>query len=361
MRTQRFFLPLWLTLTVLFAASFVDAVEIKNDPTKEYRLNEKHGPWMIMVGTFSDVRDPDQKKDGLSAQEAANKLVHELRAKGIPAYVYLQNGKKETIEIHDRLGNTNQRSYNASHEMVCVLAGNYNEIEDATAQKTLTFIKRFKPKFMSDPKSGAVVRDGGNAQKGPFGNAFLTINPARSPSTVVQRRADNETKYFNSGIDYALVGVKRKYTLKVATFAGKSVVPLGNSKFSGHEDSFDKAITQASFFNLGRAGEDATQLTYNLRQNKAITRTLGRDQFEAYVYHDKFQSIVTIGGFDSKDDPEIPKLAQIFMAKYQPDESGQQNLEATSLKLPGKDAYSLPVHTWAFDPVPEIIEIPRIR
>ncbi len=375
MRTQK------SILLVLFAFSWLllqgNLRAIENDPAKEYPLTEKHGPWMIMVTTFSNVQDENRKKQGLTAEEAASHLVHELREKGIPAYAYSQDAKTEKIETYDRLGNKDKRRYQSQLDMVCVLAGNYPNIDHPVAQKTLAYVKKFRPKFMADPKSGAVVREGVGNQKGPFGGAFLTINPQLNPSNVVQQKPDNETKYLNSGIDFPLVKLKHKYTLKVATFTGKSVVPLGSSKFNGHEANFDKSLFDSGPYSLARAGEDATQLTYAMRQKSAATRALGRDRFEAYVYHDKFQSFVTVGGFDSKDDPEIKRLAEIFQAKYKKPkmsnsddsdetngsttEGGEYVLLAESISLPGANPNSPPIQTWAFDPVPELIEVPRIK
>lgn len=359
---------LFSLLVVSMAAPFYSAFAIENDPAKEYSLNEKHGPWMIMVATFRDVHDDKRKTEGLSAKEAANKLVHELRAKGIPAYTYAQEVKKEAISTYDRLGNQDKRVFNAQLDMVCVLAGNYPKIEDPVGQKTLGYVKRFRPKFIADPKSGAAVNPLIAQQKGPFAGAFLTINPCLNPTEIVRQKPDNEIKYLNSGIDYPLVKMPHKYTLKVATFTGKSAVPMGNSRFKGQEADFDKSIFEAgpyNPYNLARAGEDATQLTYTLRQNGAATqRAFGKDRFEAYVYHDKFQSIVTIGGFDSPDDPEIKRLVEIFRAKYKSErqgDTGDYRLTAESLSLPGADPASPPLHTWAFDPIPELIEVPHIK
>ena len=336
---------------------------IENNPHKRYELNERHGPWMIMVATFSDIKDPNLRKEGMSAEEAADKLVHELRAKDIPAYVYSQGAKREKIDTFDRLGNKDQRTYVAQNDMICVLAGNYDSYEATTAQDTLARVKKFKPKFMAEPdKIGAVVRDAKGTKKGPFGGAFLTINPARKPGDVVKKQVDQETKYFNSNIDYALVNLKRRYTLKVATFTGKSAVPMGNSKYMGKESAFEKSIFDSNSYNLARAGEDAMQLTYAMRHKSPITRkTFGFDSFDAYVYHDKVQSYVTVGGFDSDSDPEIKRLAQLFMAKYKPDDHGEYALIAESLNLPGTDPKGRPLQTWAFDPIPELIEVPRLK
>ena len=355
MRNQKiirfsFFAALWL---INVSSAYA---RIENDTTKDYKLTERFGPWMIMVATFSDVDEMDRKKDGLSAEEAARKLVHELRVAQIPAYVYSQEGKKEKIDTYDRLGNKDKRVYQAQFGMICVLAGNYQKIDEPQAQTALTFIKKFRPKFLNDPKSGAIVRDA----KGPFANAFLTINPLLKPSDVVRFKVDDVVRSLNSGIDYPLAKVKHKYSLKIATFTGKSAIPIGSSRFSGRESNFDKSILDNGSFSLARAGEDATQLTYALRQNNGITRSLGRDRFESYVYHDRFQSYVAVGGFDSPNDPEIKRLADIFMAKYEL-EDGEYKMKCKSLMLPSRDVNSLPIQTWAFDPVPEIVEIPRIK
>lgn len=353
-----------LCLTVISPAIAIDKKSngIEKNPLKEYQLQEKHGPWMIMVGTFSDVQESSMTKrtEGLSARDAANKVVNELRGKGIPAYVYSQDARTEKIDTFDRLGNKDERRFIAQNGMICVLAGNYPKIDDPIAQKTLNFVKRYHPKFLQDSKSGAIFRDSGSKERGPFAGAFLTINPTLKPTEVVRRKVDNETKHFNSGIEYALVNVKHKYTLRVATFSGKSAIPLGSSKYTNNESIFDKTIVESGPYNLARAGEDAMQLTYAMRRSSEATRkSFGADRFEAYVFHDKYQSIVTVGGFDSKDDPEIKRLAQLFMAKYKLEDSGEYAYVTESLSL-SDDPNAPPLQTWAFDPVPEIIEIPHL-
>jgi len=307
------------------------------------------------------MTDEDRRtKGGISADEAANKLVHELRAKGIPAYVYSQDEVKTGIDTYDRLGNRDKRRYIAQRDMICVLAGNYQKVEDPIAQKTLTHIKKFQPKFLADPKKvGAVVLTVANGQKGPFSGAFLTINPVRDPNEVVQSKVDETVRSLNSGIQFPLVNLKHKYTLKVATFSGKSAVPMGNSKFNGREANFEKTLGGA--FNLDRAGEDAMQLTYALRRSDLTRYALGQPKLESYVFHDKFQSIVTVGGFDSDKDPDIKRLIEVFRAKYKSDDSGQYGLVGESLSLPGQYKDSPPIQTWAFDPVPELIAVPRLK
>jgi hypothetical protein len=365
-RTQQPILFSVLSATLLIALSQAGAIE--NDPNKEYFLSEKNGPWMVMVATFRDIEDESRMlkgKKGLSAEEAARKLIYELRAKGIPAYSFDQESKREKIDTYDRLGNPNKRVYKAQRPMICVLAGNYSKVDDPLAQKTLAFVKRYQPKFLAG--SGGVVR----SEKDPFKGAFLTINPTLQPEEIAARKPDQEIRVLNSGIDYPLVKLDKKFTLRIATFTGKSVVPLGNSSYRGRESNFEKSLQHSGPYNLARAGEDATQLTYALRQNSQATQLLGRPRFEAYVYHDRFQSIVTVGGFNSDQDPDIRRLADIFRAKYKQDEEGevgargQYLLIGESLSLPDpkstRDSPLPPIQTWAFDPVPELIEVPRIK
>lgn len=324
---------------------------IENERGKTYKLTEKHGPWMIMVASFRNIREEDRKTEGLSAERAAAELVFELREKGIPAYAYSQDGKVEKIETHDRMGRDDMRIFAAQRDMICVLAGNYESIDDSVAQKTLNYVKRFHPKFLRDTKSGAVMRNGG--PKGPLAGAFMTINPLRKPDEVARHRVDDETKFLNSGIDHALVGVKKKYTVKIATFSGKSATPIGSSRYNGKEGLFERELQNGAKYNIVRAGEDAAQLARALRQKGYV----------AYVYHDKFQSIVTMGGFDSKDDPTINEIFKAFGAKMKADPSSKsqaESLTAEVLTLPG-DKPDKPIQTWIFDPVPEIIEVPRIR
>ena len=327
---------------------------IENERGKNYKLTEKHGPWMIMVTSFRNIRDEDRKTEGLTAEQAAAELVFELRDKGIPAYAYSQDGIVEKIDTYDRLGRDDKRIFAAQRDMICVLAGNYESIDDAVAQKTLNYVKKFHPAFLKNTKSGAVVRT--NAQKGPLAGAFMTINPLRKPDEVARKTVDPETKFLNSGIDHSLVGVKKKYTVKIATFSGKSTTPIGNSEYTGNEGLFDRKLQQAAGFNLARVGEDAAQLA----------RTLRHEGEEAYVYHDKFQSIVTVGGFDSPSDPRIRVIAEKYRAKIKddPQGNGKQQIytpETKILRAQGAPITAQPLHVWAFDPEPLVIEVPRLK
>lgn len=363
------------------------ATAIENVKGKHYQLTTKHGPWMVMVTSFRNVHDRDQKIDGLTAEQAAAELVYELREQGIPAYTYSQNAVVGEIDTKNRLGRDDHRIYAAQRDMICVLAGNYDSIEDKEGQKTLKRIKKFHPQFLKNTRSGAILRLDA-AQRGPLAGAFMTINPLLKPEDVVQHSVDKETKYLNTGIQYPLVKTQGKYTVRVATFEGKSATPLGSSAFRDRESQFDENLRKNSGFNIIRAGEDAEQLAAYLRnKGRNMVGLTGTDPgvFEAYVYHDKFQSIVTIGGFDSPDDPRIRLIGQYYSPKLQPDlrllaarqrqmAPGQRITQDEVDKLPkiltthteqmlppNAPNDAPPLQVWTFDTEPKVIPIPRIK
>ena len=379
MRTLNLLVLGFVGAACLQAATPVHAIE--NVRGKEYHLTSKHGPWMVMVTSFRNI-PADQKSEGLTAEEAAAELVFELRGKGIPAYTFSQDAVKGEFETRNRLGREDHRIYAAQRDMICVLAGNYESIEDRTGQSTLNFIKRFRPEFLKSAKSGAIQRPDA-ATRGPLTGAFLTINPLLKPEDVVQRTVDKDTKYLNTGIPYPLVKSPHKYTVRVATFTGKSVTPLGNSAYRGRENQFDLNLRTSVGFNIVRAGEDAEQLTAFLR-NKGLRNQNGDPVLaEAYTYHDKFQSVVTIGGFDSPHDPRIRLIAQYYGPKLVPDtqrlpssRDPQQVTDEELAKLPkvltthteqllppGVDPSSSPrpLQVWTFDTDPQVMLVPRIK
>lgn len=387
-RTLKFLTLGVVAATCLLAVAPAQAID--NVRGKQYQLTPKHGPWMVMVTSFRNVRDADMKTDGLTAEQAAAELVFELREKGIPAYTFSQDAVKSEIDTQDRLGRDDRRIYASQRDMICVLAGNYESIDDNVAQKTLKFIKKFHPKFLRDAKSGAILRADA-ADRGPLSGAFMTINPMIKPEEVVQRNIDKETKFLNTGIDYPLVRNPHKYTLRVATFAGKSATPFANSQYRGNEGNFDLNVRKPAGYNIILAGEDADQLTHFLRQSKNQLKKEGQlGKFsvagvdEAYVYHDKFQSIVTIGGFDSPDDPRIRLVAEYYGPHLVPDMRllplARRNdvmhpvTEDEIEKLPkmwsthteqlfpmNRDRDTPPLQTWTFDTEPKVIPVPRIK
>jgi len=318
-------------LVLVAPGSAIEAVRGKN-----YTLTKDHGPWMVMVASFHNV-PKERHTEGLTAEEAAIELVYELRSSGIPAYSYSQGAVVQKIDTIDRQGRDDTRVFAAQRDMVCVLAGNWKSIDDKEAQKALTAIKKYRPKFLKDQQNGAIFRET-PGRKGPLGGAFMTINPMLSAEEVAQSKGDADLKRMNV-CEYSLTQSKKKYSLQVATFTGKQSMQLGASQF-------DQKLQSQASYGLNRAGEDAMQLV----------RVLRSEGIEAYVYHDRYQSIVTIGSFNSPNEPQIIQLAKEYSPQFRedPEHPTQQKLLPYTkvIKTGGRTDFPM---AWVFDVQPRLV------
>jgi len=335
----------WLLPQTQVIAARIEAVKGKN-----YRLTKQHGPWMIMVSSFRNNHYKDTKRPGMTAEEAANQLVYELRRKGIPAYTYTQKGEVAYVNTMDRAGQQDRRIYAAQRGMISVIAGNYPSLDHRVAQDTLEYIKRFQPKFLNDVKSGARMSRTRRKENRPFKTAFLTINPMLSPAEAREREIDPLLIKLNHGAEYSLLDNPAKYTLVVASFPVKSIVSNGDR---------NKSTAWLEKLQLNGDQDDAATNALQFAQALRRARQLGYDQnYDAFVYHDRHHSIVTVGQFNSSSDPLLLKYAEQFRAKVQTHPiTGQDVLTGEVFTIPRKPPIQ---KTWLFDPKPKLIEVPRL-
>src|SRR5260221_1088401 len=101
---------------------------------KAYPLTAKHGPWMIKVTSLFEEAEHQEIP-------IANELVYQLREKRIPAYTHRQTEESEEIESVDRQGRSRYKRLTSQRAMIAVLAGNYENPDDKTAQQSLKYIK----------------------------------------------------------------------------------------------------------------------------------------------------------------------------------------------------------------------------
>ncbi len=332
---------------------------IEATPGKRYRLTRRHGPWMIMVASLRDVPEERRAKGGLSAQEAADEIVLALRKEGIPAYTFSQKEDIDQIQTaNPRTGKAQVRSFVAQQDRIVVVAGNYPSAADKTAQATLKYIKsgfHRKLAMLSDPRAGAVYKRT-PGRPGPLSRAFLVPNPLLSPEELRGASRDPLLVKLNSDMEHSLLKCPGRYSLVVATFRGKSAMHVN----ADHLEKIASDLDEKMGNTLDAAGLNAWRMTSALRQ----ARSLGYAQdYEAYVYHDRHQSIVTVGSFDDPRDPRIAALVQQFRAKPRTlPNSGQEALAGEIFAVPRRPrAGKLPDYVWLFDPAPELIEVPRGR
>ena len=315
-------------------AGNIEAVE-----GKKYRITKQHGPWMIMVATLREP--PEQfKGEGKSPAEAAEDLVYYLRKIGIPAYSFKRDETQSHVSTISRTGNSKAAKYNLREEY-CVMAGNFKSPKDDVAVATLAYIKKLKPKCLEE---GGIYHPT-PGRPGPLSHAFLSVNPFLSVKELALHKKSPEIIYLNKDMkDRSLLNISGKHTVVVATFRGKSFINNNKSKFSNAKNDYDQNELRDR---IDQMYIDAIDLCKLLRENNE----------DAYVLHNRYESIVTIGAFDSEKDSRIPKLQRKYGAKYSKVPGSNNNvLVGEAITLPKKGSQGeRPV---IFDPQPRLMQVP---
>jgi hypothetical protein len=341
--TSRCVLVLSLLALAGTAAPPCFAARIEAVEGKEYPLTKAYGPWMLMVASFHTTGNDGETDEGKSPEEAAAELVFELRQKGIPAYTYAIENHADAFATRDRLGQPVKKKNLRTIRSLCVMAGNYPSFEDERAQASLEWIKKYDPRCLQDVW---YVKTPGKPT--PLSGAFLTINPLLSAEEVAERSPDPLLRKLNSGVRHSLTENKGAYTLVVAHFGGKTF-----NEVRQHKQTLDFLKDN----DLDDAAQQANDLAAALRQNLDV-RPNGQpgplNNIEAYVWHDRFESVVTVGAFSSDKDPAIAHFRKLFGTQY---DVQTRSSTAQYLTIGGE---SQP-RSWAFVPTPQVMRVPRLR
>lgn len=339
MRTPAFCVLAILGLITATSSAFA---QIEADPNKDYALSKNRGPWMIMVTTFLPTGEDGEVDVGKSPIQAAKDLVLEMRRDGMPAYHFEYEPSNEITVFRDSLDRENRMKNQRHVKIVCVMAGNYKTMKEA--QASLAWVKRYNPKSLTE----GVYFKPSKARPTILSGAFITLNPMLSPMEIQALQPIEPTLIaLNNGERFSLFDNKKKYTLVVARISGKNVVIKNNNP----EETANNFFKTTS---LHEAGFSARELVETLRAKQDPQDRY--NNIEAYVWHDLNESIVTVGSFDSPNDPKINMYLELFGPK---DENGKPALGGTS------QFYSVPAtkksepRLWLFDPTPVLINVPR--
>ncbi len=285
---------------------------VEAEPNKTYTLTEENGPWLIMACSLN----------GDDARQQANDLVYELRKRyKLAAYVYAKKFDfgDEDLTRRNQLTPGPRRKYAAGSgvEEIAVMVGDYEHIDDSAAQKTLHDLKYaqpdcLKPKEGKEPSLSLATWRGlqnearrvlgcQEREKGPMGHAFITTNPLRPKSYYANKGIDGFIEYINRDNPYSLLKCPGKYTVQVATFRGQVIIDQRKILDLQRSPSLDSGA-------LAQAGEKAVKLAEALRAK----------HYEAYVLHDRYASIVTVGSFNSMGTPstKLPGRVEINPQVY---------------------------------------------
>jgi hypothetical protein len=197
-------------------------------------------------------------------------------------------------------------------EQCAVLVGGYKDIEDA--RKNLEKIKKLAPpdlklengKETSDviniyvptaDKKGAEIR---RERVNPFSRAFVVRNPLVPNQTIAKNKPDPVLKTLNADEQYSLLKNSKSVTLVVKEYNGSAILQS------------TKAVT-TSFMDKLFGSRQGDMLGAAALQAHETARVLRKLEFDAYVLHTRTSSIVTVGGFDSRDDPNLARIQKAII------------------------------------------------
>ena len=275
-------------------------------------LTPQAGPWMIIVSAFT----------GPTACELAHDLAREIQTEyRLPAYVFDRSSelraaekarvealRKERREAYDRLNVPPDTPLGIKtvriEDQYAVLVGGYKDMD--TARRALDAIKKMKPpsERFRDTQFIKVVGEDGKEERvekvavNPFERAFVVPNPTvkRNVHATNPNEPDPAWRELNAGESLSLLKCPKSWTLVVKTFDGGTIL----------QTDATRASSMWSWSNLTGLGQSRLNTAVHQARNLAdLLRKLG---FESYILHTRYQSIVTVGGFDRIDDPQLTQM-----------------------------------------------------
>lgn len=305
--------PLLLLLLSMVPAP---AAPVEADPNKDYHVTPDVGPFMIIVTSYS----------GADAAKFAHALCYEIRSSyHMPAFIY-NRGAEERRQQDEALRQKRkqqqewfaQNGYQPDslpplkryriEEQYAVLVGSFKDMD--AARKELTRIKKLDaPKSVPldvwnvNGQEQGQKKDGNTQVKvNPFAQSFVVRNPTVKFEPEPEK-PDPFLKELNAGEEFSLLQVKKPWTLVVKDFYGQTVIQPQSAP-----DSFMKKLFGDKKRSLLDAGaHDAHEIARGLRLMK----------LDAYVLHTRWGSVVTVGAYDSKDDPKLLQMKQVLQEHQQ--------------------------------------------
>lgn len=276
----------------------VEQASFESPAAADYRLSQTSGPWLIMATTFSGEGAEDQARDlsyELTKQYGMKTYVHEMTFDFTKGDEQLGRGIDkygEPIKMRYRSGEKRQEW--------AVLVGDFTTVDDTLAERELARIKSIRPGALDINSDGSTSQNYAQirqAQKavlaklgkklaadGPMRTAFLTRNPTLPAEYFVPKGVEKFVEKMNKSLEYSLLKAKGRYTVKVATFRGRGVLQGATSAKSSAAKRRKNEIDP-----LVKAAEDAHLLCEAMR----------RQGWEAYEFHDRTESYVTVGSYDA--------------------------------------------------------------
>ncbi|WP_435009511.1 hypothetical protein P12x_000765 [Tundrisphaera lichenicola] len=264
-------------------------VPLPQGPLEPYLMTKQNGPFMVLAYTF---RGPDAPRQALA-------LTLELREKyQLPAYILLPKkypGKSNIRGVPPQAPAFAMKDDLGLPELIrtldeaAVMVGDEKTTKDAF--DLMHKIKKLHPVCIDGVPQMWHFRKGQGLSR-----AITTTNPLVPAEQLFVHQPDVLLGKINDG-PHNIRYCPGRFTLQIAAFTGRST-------FDPENDPRFKGVMAAMKSPLATAADDAERLADALSKDKDIVKT----GFQPYVYHDRFSSRVTIGSFNSPNDPAAQKL-----------------------------------------------------
>jgi hypothetical protein len=282
---------------------------------RDIEVTPAQGPWLICLTSYR----------GPYAPQMARQMVLVLRGPkyNLPAYVFnygAEERRKEeekeraAKEKQERLMELMRQQFGPDvefgkypipkhrvQEQVAVLVGGYPDMD--TAHRALEGIRKLDPRGLEGVKLDQrlfIKPDGSSGEArpvNPFRTAFVAHNPTIPQQVNPQaNKADMAAlRRFNEGETYSLLNCRKPVTLLVAAFFLPA--PLVGEK------------KDASLLGkLGMGSNQHSDMDPAAVPAHSLAEWLRKGNIEAYVLHTKNASLVTIGSYDSMQDPRLETM-----------------------------------------------------
>lgn len=306
---------------------------------KDIEITDKQGPWVIYAMSYT----------GPEAPKLAREFALELRSNPklkLNAYVY-NYGTAEKLKAYQKVQELRQKQADALRQagvqgQIMSLPIRIEKIEESTGvlidgnfktrEAALAVLKElrkvkldedFEKRVKLDVKMVLVEQQDKAAKGGAslarteamFINPFRTAFPARNPA--LPNEADKAPAFdpeevklmrkLNDKEKYSLFQVKKAFTLVIKTFNTQQVVVKNQQEADGFLDRFRKGKTLKDGQWEDTAGVYAHNLCEGFR-NSGLAET--------YVLHAKYSSFVTVGSYDSVEDPRMTQMQDLLESRF---------------------------------------------
>ena len=163
------------------------------------------------------------------------------------------------------------------------------------SEKLMPSITTAKP-MTKDGQKGMLYE---KAYLNPFLSAFVARNPTVAADPTASEGDDPLLR--NAGETYSVYKCKKPFTLAVAIFQGAPAIQQADA---------DQGVIAKL---LGTAtGEQLAASALNAHNLAQVLSGLG---YETYVFHTRYNSVVSVGGFDRQDDPQMAQMSEVLHRK----------------------------------------------